>query len=181
MKLREIILLSAGGFVKCKQNPLQAILFWEITLKLVIVNSTVENSSIHRNKKKLHASRLEKSLNVNEPSGGAGAEFIFTHVPATEPICISRSRKSSVEKSWCLLTLVVCQSERKCCFDVLSLPHWKNAIETNRTQIPRNDCDCDVADNWVLLISVQAFTSSDMKHRRKISGSLSQSLSGNGP
>ena len=45
---------------------------------------------------------------------------------------------------------------------------------------PLSDCDCEseVASNWVLVISMELFTSSDMKHQRKIS--RSQSLSGNG-
>ena len=45
--------------------------------------------------------------------------------------------------------------------------------------VPLSDCDCDVANNWVLLLSMQPFTSSDAKHQRKIS--QSQLLSGNGP
>ena len=44
---------------------------------------------------------------------------------------------------------------------------------------PLSDCDCDVANNWVLLVSVQPFTSSDAKHQKSIS--QSQSLSGKGP
>ena len=43
------------------------------------------------------------------------------------------------------------------------------------------DCENDAAKNWVLLVSMQLFASSDMKHQRKISRSLSQSLSVNGP
>ena len=44
-----------------------------------------------------------------------------------------------------------------------------------------SDCESDVANNWVLLVSMQLFTSSDIKHQRKISRSLLQSLSANGP
>ena len=51
--------------------------------------------------------------------------------------------------------------------------------QTVKGPSPLSDCDCDVANNWVLLVSVQPFTSSDTKHQRKIS--RSQSLSGKGP
>ena len=46
-----------------------------------------------------------------------------------------------------------------------------------------SDCDCEsvVAKNWVLVISMEPFTSSDITHQRKNSRSLSQSLSVNGP
>ena len=53
--------------------------------------------------------------------------------------------------------------------------NWTKA----KGSFPLSDCDCDVANNWVLLVSMQLFTSSDVKHQRKISHS--QSLSGNGP
>ena len=43
------------------------------------------------------------------------------------------------------------------------------------------DCESDVANNWVLVISMELFPSSDMKHQMKISYLLSQSLSVNGP
>ena len=55
----------------------------------------------------------------------------------------------------------------------------KYEVSMSKDPFPLSDCDCDVANNWVLLISLQPFTSSDMKHQRKISPSQSQSLSGN--
>ena len=39
------------------------------------------------------------------------------------------------------------------------------------------DCKSDVVNNWVLLVFVELFTSSDVKHQRKFLHSLSQSLS----
>ena len=46
-----------------------------------------------------------------------------------------------------------------------------------------SDCDCEsnVAINWVLLVSVQLFTPSDVTHQRKILRLLSQSLRVNRP
>ena len=38
------------------------------------------------------------------------------------------------------------------------------------------DCENDVTNNWVLLISIELLTSGDVKHERKISCSLLQSL-----
>ena len=56
------------------------------------------------------------------------------------------------------------------------LPNWAHA---RKGQFPLSDCDCDVGKNWVLLLSMELFTSSDIKFQRKIS--QSQSLNGNGP
>ena len=49
-----------------------------------------------------------------------------------------------------------------------------------RGPFPQSEWERDVANNWVLVISMELFTSSDMKHQRKILYSLSQSLSVNG-
>ena len=55
----------------------------------------------------------------------------------------------------------------------------QNPWELPKGPFPMSDCDCDVANNWVLLVSMQPFTSTGVKHQRKIS--RSQSLSGKGP